>query len=170
MELATRLAALVGKEGMEQLAAEAAGDNQGSYFAHLQALLSVTAPLATAGWALDLHPASGIAKGISGPARSPDLRATRRESSFAVEVKCLGRDDRLTMVERFTDGLKSMKIGLELETGHGLDVTCAEVCSDPELGRWAAEVREAVRAGNFAHLGQGTAVPRFTEIKGVWVR
>jgi hypothetical protein len=155
VELAARLAVLQAQDGVESLAVEAAADVQPSYLAHLQALLAVAAPLATTGWTLNLHPVVRSPGRRSSQLPAPDLRATRDNVSFSVEVKCLGDDDHLQETERITDRLRLRKIDLEAEIGRGLDVTCAAICSDEEVDEWATAVRAAAEQNDFDVPGPG---------------
>jgi hypothetical protein len=156
IELASRLAAVRAQPGFDSLASEAAANAQPSYFAHLQALLAVAAPLATDGWTLDLYPANGP-QGDKGRRQkpTPDLRVSRGNVIFAIEVKRLGEDDLLCETQRFTDRVTLRKLDLEQQIGHGVDVTCAEVCDDEELDRWATEVRMAAGRGDRTIAGPG---------------
>jgi hypothetical protein len=163
VELAARLAVLKGQDGIEALAAEAAAEAQPSYLAHLQVLLAVAAPLATAGWTLDLHPDVRSPRSRSSQAPAPDLRAARGDVAFSVEVKCLGDDDYLREAERFTDRLRLRKLNLEAQIGRGLDVSCAAICSDEELDQWAAAVRAAAARNEIHGPGPGAGS---TEIHG----
>jgi hypothetical protein len=166
VELAARLAVLQAQDGVESLAAEAAAEVQPSYLAHLQALLAVAAPLATTGWALDLHPVVRSPGRRSSQLPTPDLRATRDDVSFSIEVKCLGDDDHLQETERFTDRLPLRKIDLEAQIGRGLDVTCAAICSDEEVDEWATAVRAAA-AQNESHVpGPGSGSTQIRSVRG----
>lgn len=151
LELAERIAAIREQPGIGALRREASADRQGGYFAHLQALLAIAAPLSTAGWRIDLAPRSS-----QGSGKKPDLRASYAGTSFCIEVKHLGYDRAISETNVFHDRLFVRKSALERRLQRGLSIADASVCDADELEVWAARVEAATETGATVVDGPGS--------------
>jgi hypothetical protein len=150
LELASRIAAIREQPGVGRLREEASKDRQGGYFGHLQALLAVAAPLSAAGWRVDLAPCA-----LPGSVKRPDLRASRANMTFCVEVKHLGYDQAIRKTNDFRDRLFLRKVALESRLGRGLTITGATVCDADELDAWAERVEAAAAIDETVINGPG---------------